>query len=108
MTVLATITDDVGFETCYVSLKTLVAIDGAIVGTPAIASSNPSAISVSDPALNTIEAIYNGTTHAIGELFTFKASTAAGNSGSHTQVEVTVETAKRIRSACYRIEKEVC
>lgn len=100
---LAVVSGADGFDTCYVSFKGVVAADGAIVGTPTVTSLDTSLIAITGEALNSVETVVNGVTHAAGELLTFVA-TAQAAANADVRIKVISITAKRKDHLLYRVQ----
>lgn len=92
-TVIATVSGPAGFETCYVSFKSVVASDGALTGTPTVTSAATSLVTIADEELNFAGTI-NGVSYAAGEVLTFKA-TRVGSSKGTVPVDIAYQTPKR-------------
>lgn len=92
-TVVATVSGADGFETCYVSFKSVIDSDGQLTGTPTVTSGDTSRLTVGTPLL-TFAGTLNGTTYVAGEIFTFIA-TAAANATGTVPVTIVYQTPKR-------------
>lgn len=89
--VIATVTGD-GFETCYVSFKSVIASDGPLLTTPTVSTEHTDKITIADEAI-TAEGWREGVEYAAGEILTFTVTRVAGV--GLVPIDVDYETAQR-------------
>lgn len=92
-TVVATVTGASGFETCYVSFKNVISIDGSLTATPSVVADNPNYLTIDNVSVSFVGTI-NGVGYAAGEVLSFRA-TSLGYGEASVPVDITYQTANR-------------
>lgn len=104
MAYLAVISEDGGYETCYVSFKDKVVADGALQALPTV-TPDTNQFTAGTPTLNDETTVVNGISHPPSTLLTFVLTAASNTAGAISAVVVDYTTVKGDGAQRFKVKR---